>query len=68
MGGGAVGRDRDTPATHRADRRQRLYWAKFQYRTADDVGGLMKPAVFEFGSGLGKTERGPLIAPGERQT
>jgi len=53
---------------HRADRRQRLYWAKFQYRTADDVGGLMKPAVFEFGSGLGKTERGPLIAPGERQT
>jgi len=32
---------------HRADRRQRLYWAKFQYCTADDVGGLIKPAVFD---------------------
>ena len=54
---------------HRADRRQRLYWAKFQYRTADDVGGLMKPVVFEFGSGsFRQTERGPLIVPGERQT
>jgi len=24
--------------------------------------------IFEFGSGSGKTERGPLIVPGERQT
>jgi hypothetical protein len=40
----------------------------FQYRTAGDVGGSMIPVAFEFGSGSGKTERGPLIVPGERET
>jgi hypothetical protein len=39
-----------------------------QYRTAGDVGGPTIAVVFEFGSGSGKTERGPLIVPGERQT
>ena len=32
------------------------------------MGSLTIAAVFEFGSGSGKTERGPLIVPGERQT
>jgi hypothetical protein len=39
----------------------------FQYRTAGDVGSLTIAVVFEFGWGSGKTERGPLIVPGERQ-
>jgi hypothetical protein len=39
----------------------------FQHRTAGDVGGSMIPVAFEFGSGSGKTERGPLMVPGERR-
>src|SRR5262249_25445208 len=35
---------------------------------ARDVGSLTIAVVFEFGSGSGNTERGPLIVPGERQT
>jgi hypothetical protein len=42
--------------------------AIFQYRAAGDVGSLTDSGGFEFGSGSGKTERGPLIVPGERQT
>ena len=42
--------------------------AIFQYRAAGDVGSLTDGGGFEFGSGSGKTERGPLIVPGERQT
>src|SRR5690242_4033997 len=42
--------------------------AKFQYRTAGDIGSPAIAVVIEFGSGSGKTERGPLIVPGERQT
>ena len=42
--------------------------AIFQYRAVGDVGSLTDGGGFEFGSGSGKTERGPLIVPGERQT
>ena len=42
--------------------------AIFQYRAAGDVGSLTDSGGFEFGLGSGKTERGPLIVPGERQT
>src|SRR6516162_4904715 len=42
--------------------------AIFQYRAAGDVGSLTDGGGFEFGLGSGKTERGPLIVPGERQT
>ena len=54
---------------YRANRRQYLCRAIFQYRTAGDVGSSLTIAVvFEFGSGSGETERGPLIVPGKRQT
>jgi hypothetical protein len=41
--------------------------AIFQYRTGGDMGSLNHSSG-EFGSGSGKTERSPLIVPGERQT
>ena len=41
--------------------------AIFQYRAAGDLGSLTDSGGFEFGSGSGKTERGPLNVPGERQ-
>jgi hypothetical protein len=74
---------RDAPGFPlRANRRQYLCRAIFQYRSADEVVhenaapvptklGLLRgePAwIFEFGSGLSKAEHDPLIVPGKRQT
>ena len=74
---------RDAPGFPlRANRRQYLCRAIFQYRSADEVVhenaapiptklGLLRgePAwIFEFGSGLSKAEHDPMIVPGKRQT
>src|SRR5215467_12373041 len=61
---GAVGRDAPDAATSGL-RAVISLSALFQYRTAGDVGSLTIAVVFEFGSGSGKTERGPLIVPSE---
>ena len=74
---------RDAPGFPlRANRRQYLCRAIFQYRSADEVVsenaapvptklGLLRGErawIFEFGSGLSKAEHDPLIVPGKRQT
>src|ERR1700730_15349245 len=79
--GDAVGRDAQGFPI-RANLRQYLCRAIFQYRSAADVVGenatpiptkLGLPRfnvrqIFEFGSGSGKAEHGALIVPSERQT
>jgi len=79
--GGAVGRDAQGFPI-RANLRQYLCRAIFQYRSAADVvgenptpiptkSGLPRfnvRQIFEFGSGSGKAEHGALIVPSERQT
>ena len=79
--GDAVGRDAQGFSI-RANLRQYLCRAIFQYRSAADVGGenamlvttksafagLNVRQIFEFGSGSSKAEHGPLIVPGKRQT
>ena len=74
---------RDAPGFPlRANRRQYLCRAIFQYRSAAEVVsenaapvptklGLLRgerACIFEFGSGLSKAEHDPLIVPGKRQT
>ena len=79
--GDAVGRDAQGFPI-RANLRQYLCRAIFQYRSAADVvgenatpiptkSGLPRfnvRQIFEFGSGSGKAEHGALIVPSERQT
>jgi hypothetical protein len=79
--GDRVGRDAQA-FPFRANPRQYLCRAMFQYRSAADVGGenamlvttksafagLNVRQIFEFGSGSSKAEHGPLIVPGKRQT
>ena len=79
--GDAVGRDAQGFPI-RANLRQYLCRAIFQYRSAADVVGenatpiptksgiprFNVRQIFEFGSGSGKAEHGALIVPSERQT
>jgi hypothetical protein len=79
--GDAVGRDAQGFPI-RANQRQYLCRAIFQYRSAADVVGedatpiptksgiprFNVRQIFEFGSGSGKAEHGALIVPSERQT